>query len=192
MGRPSAVESSQYQKEIEEMIKKGKPDTDISDWLKKKGTPISRQTINNYKNKKFNITLAARKKYNEKKSKERLDEAADEQVRDIEKIDEDCDLIDTFIKEIDPSIIEDMDEKDVARLLNNLLKTKDQKLRTKYQILGIIKETSDVTVRGKVEHNIKAVLPDGVDEKVVEEFGLFLAKRGAIGSAEDSSSEDDR
>ncbi|KAF5059397.1 hypothetical protein DSECCO2_336310 [anaerobic digester metagenome] len=192
MGRPSAVESSPYQKEIEEMIKEGKPDTDIADWLKKKGTPISRQTINNYKNKKFNITLAARKKYNEKKSKERLDDAADEQVRDIEKIDEDCDLIDTFLDEIDPSIIEDMDEKDIARLLNNLLKTKDQKLRTKYQILGIIKETSDVTVRGKVEHKIKAVLPDGVDEKVVEEFGLFLAKRGAIGSAEDSSSEDDR
>ncbi|WP_321422778.1 hypothetical protein [uncultured Methanobacterium sp.] len=192
MGRPNAVESSPYRKEIEEMIKEGKPDTDIANWLKKKEAPISRQTINNYKNKKFNITLAARKKYQEKKSKERLDGAADEQVRDIEKIDEDCDLIDTFINEIDPSIIEDMNEKDVARLLNNLLKTKDQKLRTKYQILGIIKETSDVTVRGKVEHRIKAVLPDGVDEKVVEEFGLFLAKRGAIGSAEDSASEDDR
>jgi DNA-directed RNA polymerase specialized sigma54-like protein len=192
MGRPNAVESSPYQKEIEEMIKEGKPDTDIARWLKKKGAPISRQTINNYKNTKFNITLAARKKYNEKKSKERLDEAADEQVKDIEKIDKDCDLIDTFINEIDPSIIENMDEKDVARLLNNLLKTKDQKLRTKYQILGIIKETSDVTVRGKVEHKVKAVLPDGVDEKVVEEFGLFLAKRGTIRPVEGSASEDDR
>jgi len=52
----------------------------------------------------------------------------------------------------------------------------------------------DSKVKGEVEHKgkVKAVLPDGIDEKVVAEFGLFIAKRGAPGSAEDSESEDDR
>ncbi|MGI6483913.1 MAG: hypothetical protein ACOX08_11700 [Methanobacterium sp.] len=52
----------------------------------------------------------------------------------------------------------------------------------------------DSNVKGEVEHKgkVKAVLPDGISEEVVAEFGLFIAKRGATGSAEDSESEDDR
>ena len=153
MARPSAVEISPYREEIEEMIKNGKKDTDISAWTKKKGAYISRQAINGYRNNKFNITEKARQKYQEKKSKERLENAADEQVSDIEKIDNDCDLIDTWLNEIDVSILTEMDEKDIARLLNNLLKTKDQKFRTKYQILGVIKDGSDVSVY--VNNNVK-------------------------------------
>lgn len=146
MARPSAVEVSPYREEIEEMIKKGEKDGDISNWTKKKGAYISRQAINGYRNNKFNITEKARQKYREKKSKERLNNAADEQVSDIEKIDQDCDLIDTWLEEIDPSILEDMDEKEIAKLFNQLLKTKDQKIKTKYQILGVIKDGSDVSV----------------------------------------------
>ena len=52
----------------------------------------------------------------------------------------------------------------------------------------------DSNVKGEVEHKgkVKAVLPDGISEEVVAEFGLFIAKRGATGSAVDSESEDDR
>lgn len=146
MARPSAVEVSPYREEIEEMIKEGKKDTDISKWTKQKGAYISRQAINGYRNNKFNITEKARRKYQDKKSKERLENAADEQVSDIEKIDQDCNVIDTWLAEIDPSIMEDMDEKEIAKLFNQLLKTKDQKIKTKYQILGVIKDGSDVSV----------------------------------------------
>lgn len=146
MARPSAVEVSPYREEIEEMIKEGKKDTDISKWTKQKGAYISRQAINGYRNNKFNITEKARRKYQDKKSKERLENAADEQVSDIEKIDKDCNVIDTWLAEIDPSIMEDMDEKEIAKLFNQLLKTKDQKIKTKYQILGVIKDGSDVSV----------------------------------------------
>jgi hypothetical protein len=146
MARPSAVEVSPYREKIEEMIKEGKKDTDISKWTKQNGAYISRQAINGYRNNKFNITEKARRKYQDKKSKERLENAADEQVSDIEKIDKDCDLIDNWLAEIDPSILEDMDEKEIAKLFNQLLKTKDQKIKTKYQILGVIKDGSDVSV----------------------------------------------
>lgn len=54
----------------------------------------------------------------------------------------------------------------------------------------------DSKVKGKLEHEhtgkVEAVLPDGVPEEVVAEFGLFLAKRGATGSAENTQPEDDR
>lgn len=123
-GRPNAVEISPYRKEIEEMLKEGKPDTFIAEWLKNKGSPISRQTINSYKNNKFNITLEAAKKYNERQSKKRLDEAAEEQADDVE-------LIDQFIREVDPGVINELDPKDRVQAVNRFL-------RTKYRILGVI------------------------------------------------------
>lgn len=132
-GRPNAVEISPYRKEIEEMLKEGKPDTFIAEWLKDKGHPISRQTINSYKNNKFNITLEAAKKYYERQRKKRLDEAAEEQVDDIEKIDE-------FIINVPPETIRDMDPKDQVRAVINFLKTK-------YQILGVIDQSKHVNVK---------------------------------------------
>lgn len=131
-GRPGAVEKSVYRKEIEEMIQEGKPDQFISDWLKGKGAPISRQTINKYRNTKFNITLKAREKYNEEQSRKRLDEAVDEQVDDIKKID-------SIIAQVDPDIVRDMDPKDQVRSVSQLL-------NTKYKILGVIRDDKPVTV----------------------------------------------
>jgi hypothetical protein len=53
-------------------------------------------------------------------------------VDDIEKIDQ-------FIEEVDPSVINELDPKDQVRNVNNLL-------RTKYQILGVIDDGTDVNV----------------------------------------------
>ncbi|NMB91218.1 hypothetical protein GYA37_00010 [candidate division WWE3 bacterium] len=131
-GRPGAVENSPYRKEIEEMLKEGKPDTDIAGWLKDKGKPISRVTINKYKNEKFNIPVEARKKYNEKKSKERLDGASNGMVSDIEKIDK-------FIEMVDPEILKEALPKDQATAVNRFL-------QTKYKILGVIDDKHSVEV----------------------------------------------
>lgn len=131
-GRPGAVENSPYRKEIEEMLREGKPDTFIAKWLKDKGRPISRQTINNYKNNKFNIPLEAQRKYNERQSRKRLDDASDDQVDDIERIDD-------FIKKVDPDIINEIEPKDRVQAVNRFL-------RTKYQILGVIDTSNPVNV----------------------------------------------
>lgn len=134
MARPNAVLSSPYQKEIEEFIKEGKPDTYISKWLKKHDAYISNKTIGNYRNNAFNIQVTAQQKYNEKKSKERLDKASDEVVSDLEKID----LITALIE---PGIIDKLTEKEQLYIFDKLL-------NTKYKILGVIDEGV------KVENNI--------------------------------------
>lgn len=140
VGRPSAVEKSPFRKEIEEMIKEGKPDQFISDWLKDHKAPISRQTINNYKNTKFNVPLKARKKYNERQSKKRLNQAVDEQVNDIEKID-------SLVAEVDPGVMKDMLPKDQVRSVAQLL-------NTKYKILGVIDDGKPVNVKVAVHNEI--------------------------------------
>jgi hypothetical protein len=153
-GRPGAVENSPYRKEIEEMLKEGKPDTDIAEWLKNKGKPISRVTINKYKNEKFNIPVEARKKYNEKKSKERLNNASNDVVSDIEKIDK-------FIEMVDPEIMGRMLEKDQAQAVNRFI-------NTKYKILGVIddKQSVEVNVNNNAFNNEtqKQILDEGSDE----------------------------
>lgn len=52
----------------------------------------------------------------------------------------------------------------------------------------------DSKVQGEIEHTgkVKAVLPDGIPEEVVAEFGLFLSKRGTDGPAPGTEPEDDR
>jgi len=126
MARPNAVLSSPYLKEIEEFIKEGKPDTYISKWLKKHDAYISNKTIGNYRNKEFNIQITAQQKYNEKKSKERLNKASDEVVSDLEKID----MITALIE---PDVIDELSEKDQLYIFDKLL-------NTKYKILGVIDE----------------------------------------------------
>lgn len=132
-GRPNAVLNSPYRKEIEEFLRENKPLTFIEKWLKDQGSPISRPTLTKYKKEDFNISLEAQRKYNEKQSKQRLDEASDEQVDDIE-------LIDEILSNVDPKIIIKMLPKDqiqsVAKLLN-----------TKYKILGVIDDgETDVNI----------------------------------------------
>jgi len=131
-GRPGAVENSPFRKEIEEMLREGKPDTFIEAWLKEKGHPISRKTIGIYKNEKFNITLEAQKEYNNRQSQKRLKTAGSEQADDVEKIDQ-------FIGEVDPEIMKRMDPKDQAQAVNRFL-------NTKYKILGVIDDKQSVEV----------------------------------------------
>ncbi|AUB55294.1 MULTISPECIES: hypothetical protein [Methanobacterium] len=52
---------------------------------------------------------------------------------------DDIEKIDQFIEEVDPSVINELDPKDQVRNVNNLL-------RTKYQILGVIDDGTDVNV----------------------------------------------
>lgn len=132
-GRPGAVENSPYRKEIEEMLTEGKPDTDIAHFLKEKGHPISRQTINTYKNTKFNIPVEVRKEYNKRQSKKRLNKAKDKQVNDLE-------WIDKFLGSIDPeNLKKGMEAKDQAAAANKFL-------NTKYKILGVIDTNKQVNV----------------------------------------------
>ena len=77
-GRPSSVETSPHRREIEEMLREGKKPDFIVTWLKNMGVSISRSAIYRYKKDKFNIKAEAVKKYNDEKSKERLDDASDE------------------------------------------------------------------------------------------------------------------
>lgn len=87
----SAVERSERRPEIDKLLKEGKTPRFISTWLKElKDNPesISHVAINNYRKNKFNIKKEAAIKYNEKKSKELLDEASDEVVNDLDALDE--------------------------------------------------------------------------------------------------------
>jgi hypothetical protein len=86
-GRPSAVEKSPYKKEIEEMITEGKPDTYIVEWLKDNGAPISRPTINKYRNKDFNFKAEAVKEYQKQESKKRFNKAKNKIVSDLNFLD---------------------------------------------------------------------------------------------------------
>lgn len=140
-GRPNAVINSPYRTEIEEFIREGKPFTYISNWLKEKDAYISAKTLSAYKKNDFNIQVIAHEKYNEKKSKERLDKASDEVVSDIEKID----LITALIT---PGIIEELSEKDQLYIFDKLL-------NTKYKILGVIDES--VKVENNIQNNSVAV-----------------------------------
>lgn len=85
----SAVERSPYRKEIENLILEGKSSRYISDWLKEQSEPenISHNAINNYRKNKFNVKEKAVKKYREKQSKKRLDNAVDNTVSSIEYLD---------------------------------------------------------------------------------------------------------
>lgn len=132
MARPNAVLSSPYQKEIEEFILEGKPNSFIAEWLKKKEAPISAHALGRYRNNEFNVQVKAREKYNAQKSKERLEKGSDEIVDDIE-------YIDTFLSEIDPSILSEVLAKDQVNLIPKLL-------TTKYKILGQINDGPTVNV----------------------------------------------
>lgn len=85
----SAVERSQYRKEIENLILEAKSSRYISDWLKEQKEPenISHNAINNYKKNKFNVKAEAVTKYREKQSKKRLDKAVHKTVSSIEYLD---------------------------------------------------------------------------------------------------------
>lgn len=70
------------------MIIEGKSSRYISDWLKERGENISHTALNNYRKTDYNVKEEAVQKYNEKKSKQRKNEAVDNTVSDLEALDE--------------------------------------------------------------------------------------------------------
>ena len=150
-GRKSAVETSPFRKEIEEMLREGKSPDFISTYLKTNGESISRSAIYRYKNEKFNIQSEAVRKYNDQKSKERLDEASDDLVNDLQ-------IIDSNILKVNNSLdISNMSDDKKSKFLTNLLNTK-----AKY--LGLDKENVEVNV----ENNL-SILEDVFDEDIIED-----------------------
>jgi hypothetical protein len=157
MARPSAIEVSPFRKEIEEMIKEGKPDLYIASWLKEKEAPITRQTISKYRNNQFNITEDTRRKYAEQQTKERLSDASDLQINDLK-------IIDEIVSQVDPEVMKDMMPKDQIKAIPQLL-------NTKYKILGVIDGNKEINVKvdGSVEHNI--TFNQKLQDEILEDNG---------------------
>jgi hypothetical protein len=124
MGK-SAVELSPKRKKIEEMILEGETDRDISDWTKNQGCYICKSAINNYR-KKFNPKKKAREKYHDKKSKERLDKAADEIVSDLEFLDKVKDVASKVNVQVD----DDTKPIDIVKVGIQAVKTKNEILKS--------------------------------------------------------------
>jgi len=150
-GRKSAVETSPFRKEIEEMLREGKSPDFISTYLKTNGESISRSAIYRYRRDKFNIQSEAVQKYNEQKSKERLDEASDDLVNDLQIID------DTIVEVVNSLDISKMSDDKKSRFLTNLF-------NTKARYLGLDKENVEVNV----ENNM-SILEDVFDDDIIED-----------------------
>ena len=153
-GRKSAVETSPFRKEIEEMLREGKSPDFISTYLKTNGESISRSAIYRYKRDKFNIQSEAVQKYNEQKSKQRLDEASNDLVNDLQIIDK------NIIKVNEELDISKMNEDQKSRFLTNLLNTK-----AKY--LGLDRDSVEVNVENNAGLN-KLFNNDKIRERLNE------------------------
>jgi hypothetical protein len=153
MARPNSIISSPYRKEIEEFIKEGKPNTYISNWLREHDAYISTHTLGNYRNNEFNIQLEAQRKYNEKQSQKRKDDASDQVVNDIE-------IIDNILKEISAEIMNELDPRDQIKALPQLL-------NTKYKILGQISDSPVVNIDTNTNINFNTLNQN----KILEEEG---------------------
>lgn len=147
MGR-TAIERSPNRKQIENMILEGETDRFIADWTKKKSNPIGKTAINDYR-KKYNPKKKAKIKYHEKKSKERLDNAADKIVSDLEF----CDNLVQIANEVGLEVDNDnkITKLDVNKLALQAIKTKNE----------IIKQGSD----DDKEFTIKIVGVDSDDNR---------------------------
>ncbi len=142
VGRPSAVEVSSHRKEIEEMLREGKSADFISNWLKSVGVCISRSAIYRYKKNKFNIQAEAIQKYNNEKSKERLNRASDDVVSDIKYLDSIIDLANDIKLEHDSLVASDdgFDELAIEKHKLNIKKLGIQATRVR---AGILKDSDD-------------------------------------------------
>jgi coproporphyrinogen III oxidase-like Fe-S oxidoreductase len=127
MGK-SAVERSPNRKQIENMILEGETDRAISEWTKTKDNPIGKTAINSYR-KKYNDKKKATIKYQEKKSQERLDNATDKIVSDLEY----CDSLVQIASKAGLEVDENISKLDVNKLALVAIKTKNE----------IIKQGSD-------------------------------------------------
>lgn len=127
MAPRSAVEQSEHRPLIDKLLKEGKSSRFISKHLsnlKKNPETISHTAINTYKKKKFNVAKEATIQYNEKKSKELLNEAVTETVSDIEY----CDNIIKLANEVDLKVSDEkkITELDIKKLGLQAIKTKQE------------------------------------------------------------------
>lgn len=124
MALKSAVERSPNRTGIDERLEEGVTPRAISEWLKTLDPPenISHVAIHNYRKNKFNINKEATIKYNQKKSKERLDKASDKVVSDIEYCDNIIELADKVNLKVDHD--NRITELDIKKLGLQAIKTK--------------------------------------------------------------------
>jgi hypothetical protein len=122
-GRPNAVETSQFRKEIEEWILEGKTIPFIMNFLEKNNAPISESTLRRYK-KNYNPHLEAVQEYNNKESEARFDNAKTKIVSDLEF----CDNIIQLADEVDLKVDHDnkITELDIKKLGLQAIRTKQE------------------------------------------------------------------
>ena len=150
-----AVEKSMYREDIENMLVNKVPLRQISSWLSDRGCPITPKAINNYKNNKFNVTVEASRKYVEMKSRERLDNASDDVVADLNKID-------SILENINPDVLNGMEDKDKAKLIPALL-------NAKYKILSVVSDKNKVQVTLNIDYDyLDEVMDDDPDSDVID------------------------
>jgi len=122
-GRPNAVESSPFRKEIEEYMLEGKTIPFIIDFLDKNNVPISESTLRRYK-KKFNPHREAMQEYSDKESENRFNAAKDKVVSDLDY----CDKIIQLADEVDLKVDHKnkITELDIKKLGLQAIRTKQE------------------------------------------------------------------
>lgn len=134
----SAVERSEYRLNIDNLLLEGKGSRYVSDWLKERGESISHTAINNYRKNKLNVHKEATIRYNEKKSKERMNKAVEKKVSEIEYCD---DLIDAAAK---VGIYVDPDQ-NISNL--DIKKLGLQAIKIKHEITKDEPEDKEITIK---------------------------------------------
>lgn len=151
-----------YRKKIDEWIIEGKGDTEIINLLKEQDPPekIGRTTLYNYRKKDFNINKEATKQYNEKKSQERLNDAVDKKVSEIE-------YCDSIIEEAAKIGLYVDDQQGITNL--DIKKIGLQAVKVKHDIT---KDEAPIVVEVKVGEM------DEEDQKLTKEVADALARQG--------------
>ena len=114
---PKPIMESNFREDIDNMLENGCTYTEISNWLSNHGETISRQVISKYHKFGYNINQAAAEVYaskaalaEDKRSKDRLAKAADEQSNTLRLYDK---LIAAAI-DVDPSLLDERTRVDMA------------------------------------------------------------------------------
>lgn len=125
----TAVARSPNRNKIDKLLENGESPRFISNWLKSLDPPekISHTAINNYRKNHFNIKKEATLKYNEKKSKERLENASDKVVSDLEYCDDLINLAHKVHLQVDHE--NKITELDIKKLGLQAVKTKQEILQ---------------------------------------------------------------
>lgn len=122
-GRPNAVETSPFRKEIEEYMLEGKTIPFIMDFLDKNEATISESTLRRYK-KQFNPHREAVIEYSNKESSKRFDNAKTKIVSDLEF----CDNLIQIADAVDLKVDHDnkITELDIKKIGLQAIKTKQE------------------------------------------------------------------